>query len=185
MQVLQVCQAVLKCFEETRAKINEEAKGAALSSSIEAAIRPWQFETALVFGRLNQYVERVTMFAGILNCAFDYAKLEKVELSGPKLNAHIVSMYAASGALLEEIGRKTGDEGYNPLDPTVPNFVADYDDYMHQIRGFDRHLATLARQAWRADGTLEGYFKIMVGFQGLLDRPEIHQEVSWPTLWYT
>lgn len=166
-KALQACQEILKTFEETRAKINKAAK------AVDATFSPWEFETGLVFGRLQQYIDRLQKIGQVLDTAFDYAKLEKVEISGAKLNGQVKSLFKAAAALIEKFGPKTNDEGYNCLDPGVPNFVADYDDYMDNICSFDRHLATIIRQAFREDGTLEGYFKIITGAQGLLERPEV------------
>eukprot|EP00911_Craspedida_sp_UC1_P002095 UC1_evm8s1611 len=91
-------------------------------------------------------------------------------------------MFTAATNMHEALSKKCAEEtGYNCLNPEEGednHFVRDQAEYMAEIASFDRHMATVALQAWAQDGTLEGHLKIFVGLQGLTDRPMVHAEVQ-------
>ena len=88
-------------------------------------------------------------------------------------------LYDQQAELYVQWGKKAGDEGgYDCLNPTVTQFKVDYNAYLSTAQDIDRRLGTIACQAFDSAAGLEGAFKLIFGFQGLLDRPVIAAEMS-------
>ena len=97
----------------------------------------------------------------------------------------VKKLYEQQGELYAQWGKKTGDEGgYDCLNPGVAQFPVDYDVYLATAQDIDRRLASIAAQAFDLAPGIEGAFKLIYGFQGLLDRPIIAAELApkYPTL---
>jgi dynein heavy chain len=190
---LQVIAWVHAAFEATRATVAADSKAGKCS--------PWEFESQLVFARLDAYAARIQKLADTFAFFLDYAKLEKVEVSGEKvtarpatlalacspaltaaprpqqLNNQIKQLFAEQAERFDQLIKETGDEGYDCLNPDVPNFDRTHDELRALAADFDRRLASVACQAIERVQSLEAAFKLMVGFQGLLDRPDIADDV--------
>ena len=96
-----------------------------------------------------------------------------------QLSAQIKKLFEQQGELYTLWGKKTGDEGgYDCLNPAIPTFVADYATYMSTAQDMDRRLGTIACQAYDDAPGIEGAFKLIFGFQGLLDRPTVALEFA-------
>ncbi len=163
---LTVCEKVRKIFGDFRAQVNS------------AGGKPWEFETDLVLARFNQYEQRLVMLNNIFQAADDFAKLEKVEISSEKLSLQVKRLFELQAEQYVLWGKKTGDEGgYDCMNPTIAQFKVDYDAYLATAKDIDRRLGTIASQAFDDAAGLEGSFKLIFGLQGLLERPDINQEV--------
>jgi len=165
---LSVCEKVKTHFAAVRVKVKEEQPD-----------KPWDFDTDLIFARFNLYEDRLKMLNAIFQTADDLFKLEKVELSSDKLSQQIKKLFEQQTDLYTQWGKKTGDDGgYDSLNPAVTQFTVDYDAYMLAAQDIDRRLGTIACQAFDDAAGLEGAFKLIHGFQGLLDRPTVALEVA-------
>ena len=170
LEVLEECERV---FEETRNAINAEARDGG-----DGAPQPWEFESALIFKRLHRYRDRTVKIHDIFVAAMDFIKLEKVELSSEKHYLQVQALYNQHASVWETLGKRTNDEGYDCFNPDVPDFDQEHAAYMAMAADYDRKLSAVAIQCFERAVGLEGAFKLIIGFQGLLDRPAIAEEVS-------
>jgi dynein heavy chain len=170
LEVLEECEAI---FEETRNAINAEAREGG-----EGAPAPWEFESGLIFKRLHRYRDRTLKIHDIFLAALDFVKLEKVELSSEKHYLQVQGLYTHHASVWETLGKRTNDEGYDCLNPDVPDFDQEHAAYMAMAADYDRKLSAVAVQSFERAVGLEGAFKLILGFQGLLDRAAIAEEVS-------
>jgi dynein heavy chain len=172
---LDLCKVLQDGLEDTRESINdaEIAKGdGAASQSL------WTFKSDLVTGRLEQYRKRLEELMMVAQVRVDYEKLEKVELSDPVHSKQVHSVFAEFNELFQEWTKLTGDPSDNPdaydvLDPSEARFEAGYKSFSDTIDDFDRRLASIANLAFAEQLSLEGRFKLIHGFQGLLHAREV------------
>eukprot|EP00049_Salpingoeca_infusionum_P001275 m.46981 g.46981 ORF g.46981 m.46981 type:complete len:4526 (+) comp10948_c0_seq2:170-13747(+) len=167
---LKIIEWVKESYASTRDSINQAAENGDCA--------PWEFETSLVFARLDTYEARVRMILTVFESALDFFKLEKVEVSGDKLNNQIKELFDIIRERWEQLAKATGDEGCDCLNPQDPHFVQEYDNFEALRADFDRRIGSIALQGLEGVTGLEGAFKLIVGFQGLLDRPDIADDVS-------
>ena len=95
-----------------------------------------------------------------------------------QLNNQIKQLFMEQGERREQLLKETGEEGFDCLDPTVPDFAAVHAEITKMAADFDRRLGSVACQCFERINSLEAGFKLIVGFQGLLDRPDIADDVS-------
>ncbi|EGD79180.1 outer dynein arm heavy chain beta [Salpingoeca rosetta] len=159
-----------RLLADTRASINTAAD--------QGECPPWKFETRLVLARLDEFKHRVTMILELFEHALDFFKLEKVEVSSEKLNRQLKQMYDTIVARWEHLGKVTGDEGFDCLDPVVPDFEEEYKSFMELRADFDYRIGAIALQSFEQCVGLEGAFKLIHGFMGLLDRADVIDDVG-------
>jgi dynein heavy chain len=84
-------------------------------------------------------------------------------------------MYEAFVAKRDEIGKQS-EEKFDILDIHNPGFVNSFASFNELVLDFDRRLATIASLAFAHAGNLEASCKLVLSFQGLLERPIIAEE---------
>lgn len=168
-QALKILQLVMDNFHEARLSILEEAKA--------GKCNPWEFESTLVFSRMEAYKARLEKIRDVYDFFNDFSKLEKVEVSGDKLNNEVKAIFTEQSERLDALVKETGDEGYDCLDPLVLDFDATHEEIVALAADFDRRLGSVAVQSFARINSLEAAFKLIIGFQGLLDRPDIADDV--------
>ena len=134
----------------------------------------WTFGAHLVFGRLQLYKQRLEELDTVMTVRVDYEKLEKVELSDPLQAKHVVAVFKEYTACYNSWVTRTLDspEGYDPLNPHLSSkesgYAKDAAAFDAAVEDFDLRLASIARAAFMNQNTLEGGFKLIYGFQNLL-----------------
>ena len=169
-QALKVISMTERLLADTRTSINAAAD--------KGLCPAWKFETNLVTARLEKYKRRVTMVLEVFEHALDFFKLEKVEVSSDRLNEQIKQMYQHMTDKWEQLGKATGDEGCDCLDPEDPAFEEEYNAFMQLRADFDYRIGSIALQCFEQCVGLEGAFKLIHGFMGLIDRVDVIDDVG-------
>jgi len=165
---LAVMDRVREVFEDYRKIVNNEANGS-----------KWEFASELVFSRFSAFNTRLLLIKNVLVSCDDYSKLEKVEVSAEKLSTQLKRLFELQVELYAKWVKATGEEGgYDCLNPTSKQFEVDYEAFLVTSGDIDRRIGRIAAQAFADAAGLEGHFKIIFGFQGLLERPSINVEVQ-------
>lgn len=95
-----------------------------------------------------------------------------------QLAEQIVYMFEHIKNTWDRLGKVTGEDGYDCLDPEETSFEDDYKAFMDLRSDFDCRIGSIALQCFQQCVGLEGAFKVIFGFQGLLDRESISDDVS-------
>jgi dynein heavy chain len=157
-------------YHTTRTLINTEAAKPAAEGN--PSVAEWSFDDDLVFWRLTSYRERIVLVQQYINTVVDFLKLEKVETGIERYNTQIKAMLEQFTSKRDEIG-KLSEEKYDCLDPTNPGFLQSLESLKELSVDFDRRLTTMALASFEEVGSLEASAKLIIAFQGLLDRPTI------------
>ena len=164
-EAIKLCQNIKASFEDTRQTIKK------------AATTPlWEFETTLVLGRLAKYESRLHQLREVTKTRCDFEKLEKVELSNPMFNEQVVSIFNEYNEMYTVWAKRTAEEGegtYDPLDPTSLQFDGDFKTYSNAVVDYDRRLSSIARLVFKEHHDIEGTFKLIHGWQGLLEHRDV------------
>ncbi|KXS10801.1 hypothetical protein M427DRAFT_103173 [Gonapodya prolifera JEL478] len=157
--VQRVCDALKKAYTTYREK----------SMTTE---RPWNFDSRIVFGRLDQFLERVDVIAGLFETIIEFNRLEKVEVGGTKgkiLSSQVVQIFTEFTTALQVFSKLK----YDILDLSLPDFDIDVAKFHTKLNDLDRRIATIICQAFDDSANLQSSFKLLDSFAGLLTRPAI------------
>jgi hypothetical protein len=171
-EALKVAERVLTLYHETRASITSTPPPKDCAGNQLA----WEFDNNLVLGRLRSYVDRVRVFLEVAEVRIDYEKLEKVELSNAGEHAKVLQCMTDFNEWYAAWTARTGEEGpeaYNPFDPTNPRFGVDHAEFTSLVRDIDLRLGSIAAEQFKTQISVEGYFRVINIFQGILARPAI------------
>ncbi|XP_027630723.1 dynein heavy chain 9, axonemal [Tupaia chinensis] len=122
-------------------------------------VKEWDFQSSLVFVRLDGFLERLHVVEDLLKTALDLHKLGKLEFSGIRGNA--LSQQAQQ--LFEEFQEMYGvfsEASYDCLDPQSTEFEKDVTEFNQRVEDLDRRLGTIFIQAFDDTPGLEHAFKV-------------------------
>ncbi|XP_055973719.1 dynein axonemal heavy chain 9 [Sorex fumeus] len=140
-------------------------------------VREWDFQSTLVFMRLDGFLEHLHMVENLLNTNLDFHTLEKLEFSGIRGNAlsqQVQQMYNE----FQEMYRVFSESSYNCLDPQNMEFENDVFKFNQRVEDLDRRMGTIFIQAFDDAPDLEHAFKLLDIAGNLLERPLIAQDAS-------
>ncbi|XP_058415682.1 dynein axonemal heavy chain 9 [Diceros bicornis minor] len=140
-------------------------------------VREWDFQSSLVFVRLDVFLGRLHMVEDLLKTTLDFHKLGKLEFSGIRGNAlsqQAQQMYNE----FQEMYRVFSESSYDCLDPQSMEFENDVTEFNQRVGDLDRRLGTVFIQAFDDAPGLEHAFKLLDIAGNLLERPLIAQDVS-------
>uniref|UniRef100_A0A8D1A5Y0 Dynein axonemal heavy chain 9 n=1 Tax=Sus scrofa TaxID=9823 RepID=A0A8D1A5Y0_PIG len=140
-------------------------------------VREWDFQSSLVFVRLDGFLGRLGMVQDLLETALDFHKLGKLEFSGIRGNAlsqQAQQMYSE----FQEIYRVFSESSYNCLDPQSVEFEKDVSEFNQRVEDLDRRLGTVFIQAFDDAPALEHAFKLLDIAGNLLERPLVARDAS-------
>ncbi|XP_074871093.1 dynein axonemal heavy chain 9 [Carettochelys insculpta] len=143
----------------------------------EQAVKEWDFQSLLVFARLDSFLGRLAMVQDLLATALDIIKLQKLELGGIRgkaLSQQVLSMYEE----FQEVYKVLSDQSYDCLDTTNMAFEHDVSDFKQKVEDLDRRLGTILGQAFDDAAGLDHVFKLLDMFGSLLERPAMAASVS-------
>jgi dynein heavy chain, axonemal len=75
--VLRVSEAFKQTFFDKKSELAESE-------------RPWNFDTKLVFARLDKFVDRVQQILDLFSSIIEFNRLEKIEIGGTKVILYII-----------------------------------------------------------------------------------------------
>eukprot|EP00041_Stephanoeca_diplocostata_P039521 m.1633795 g.1633795 ORF g.1633795 m.1633795 type:complete len:4492 (+) comp25411_c0_seq1:204-13679(+) len=174
-----VIDEILDAYHHSRSQLNESIDTGA--SERAGSSEPWTFENALVLGRFLSYRDRTRLISGVGDVRVDFEKLEKIELSGADSRANVMAMNEQFNEWYASWVSRTGEEAegcYDPLDPTEEKFTTDLGEFYKLVRDLDLRLGAVAQNTFSAQVSLEGFFRVILIFQGLLERPTIQKVVA-------
>uniref|UniRef100_A0A8D0U046 Dynein axonemal heavy chain 9 n=1 Tax=Sus scrofa TaxID=9823 RepID=A0A8D0U046_PIG len=140
-------------------------------------VREWDFQSSLVFVRLDGFLGRLGMVQDLLETALDFHKLGKLEFSGIRGNAlsqQAQQMYSE----FQELYRVFSESSYNCLDPQSVEFEKDVSEFNQRVEDLDRRLGTVFIQAFDDAPALEHAFKLLDIAGNLLERPLVARDAS-------
>uniref|UniRef100_A0A8C4MCN2 Dynein axonemal heavy chain 9 n=1 Tax=Equus asinus asinus TaxID=83772 RepID=A0A8C4MCN2_EQUAS len=122
-------------------------------------VREWDFQSSLVFVRLDGFLGRLHMVEDLLKTTLDFHKLGKLEFSGIRGNAlsqQAQQMYNE----FQEMYRIFLESSYDCLDPQSMEFENDVSEFNQKVGDLDRRLGTVFIQAFDDAPGLEHAFKV-------------------------
>uniref|UniRef100_A0A8C0T4D9 Dynein axonemal heavy chain 9 n=1 Tax=Canis lupus familiaris TaxID=9615 RepID=A0A8C0T4D9_CANLF len=140
-------------------------------------VQEWDFQSALVFVRLDGFLGRLVMVQDLLKTILDFHKLGKLEFSGIRGNALSQQVQQMHGEF-QELYRVFEESSYDCLDPQSTEFENDVSEFNQRVEDLDRRLGTVFSQAFDDAPGLEHAFKLLDIAGKLLERPLVAQDAS-------
>ncbi|KAM5310557.1 dynein axonemal heavy chain 9 isoform 2-T2 [Glossophaga mutica] len=140
-------------------------------------VREWDFQSSLVFVRLDGFLRRLHVVEDLLKTTLDFHKLEKLEFSGLRGNAlsqQVQQMYNE----FQELCRAFSESSYDCLDLQRVEFENDVSKFNQRVEDLDRRLGTIFIQAFDDAPDLEHAFKLLDIAGNLLERPLVARDAS-------
>ncbi|XP_021550173.1 LOW QUALITY PROTEIN: dynein axonemal heavy chain 9 [Neomonachus schauinslandi] len=140
-------------------------------------VRQWDFQSSLVFERLDGFLGRLLMVQDLLKTALDFHQLGKLEFSGIRGNAlsqQVQQMYDG----FQEMYRVFSESSCDCLDPQSMEFENDVCEFNRRVEDLDRRLGAIFSQAFDDAPDLEHAFKLLDIAGKLLERPLVAQDAS-------
>ncbi|XP_059853389.1 dynein axonemal heavy chain 9 [Delphinus delphis] len=140
-------------------------------------VREWDFQSSVVFVRLDGFLGRLGMVQDLLKTTLDFHKLGKLEFSGIRgsaLNQQAQRMYNE----FQEMYRVFSESSYDCLDPQSMEFENVVSEFNQRVEDLDRRLGTVFIQAFDDAPGLEHAFKLLDIAGNLLERPLVAQDTS-------
>ncbi|XP_042198221.1 dynein axonemal heavy chain 9 isoform X3 [Callorhinchus milii] len=169
-QTLETLRSFKRLYEDKRETLRDYYEE-------NQVVREWNFNSLLVFSRMNSFLRRLEEIEYLLVTAQDIFKLEKIELGGVRgkaLSHQVVSTYEEFQETYKVFSART----YDCLDPANQEFDEDLKSCKQRVEDLDLRLATIFCQAFDDSCGLEQGFKLLDMFGSLLDRPLIEAHVS-------
>jgi dynein heavy chain len=173
---VEVVTKVITSYKAYRGKLNAQIRDQKL------AVDEWSFEDRLVLARLQGFRTRLGEMNEVMAMRVHFEKIEKVELSNVLEAAKVVAVGTDFNETYAAWTKLTSDEGpdvYDPLEPSSIEWTRDFTQFFKDIEDLDLRLAAVANTTFDLQTSLEGYFRVIHGFQGLLtERPTIFEAVK-------
>eukprot|EP00842_Homolaphlyctis_polyrhiza_P004027 jgi/Hompol1/4625/HPOL_003762-RA len=159
--VMRICDAFKATYFECK------------SSTMDSA-RPWNFDSRLIFGRIDKFLMRVQQILELFEIIIEFNRLEKIEIGGTKgkiLSSQVAQIFTEFVAALSGFAKLK----YDVLDITLPNFDVDRGNFHEKISDLDRRIGTILCQAFDDCSGLYSCFRLLESFSGLLNRTNIQK----------
>ncbi|CAH6779586.1 Dnah11 [Phodopus roborovskii] len=174
LEKVQEAIRILKTFQDSFFK-SRKRLASYFTGSTER--RPWDFQSQLVFGRFNKFLDRLIKIEEVFVTMLEFEKLERLEFGGTKgaiLNAQI---HAMSEEFMEccEVFRQSV---YDPSDCDDMGFESDYFKFKSKTLDFNRQLGMLLCEGLCNCTGLESAFKLLTIFGNFLEKPVVMEIFS-------
>uniref|UniRef100_A0A673J6L0 Dynein heavy chain tail domain-containing protein n=1 Tax=Sinocyclocheilus rhinocerous TaxID=307959 RepID=A0A673J6L0_9TELE len=130
------------------------SKVAALASHYSAP-KCWDFPSALVFSRFDDFLARVLQLK--------FQRLEKLVFGGLRGRVYTEQVSRLHTEFLQ-FCKNIRDQEYNPLDLTALDFEKDFSSFQERVADFDRRLSCILCLALQDCSGLESVFKVRIFF---------------------
>ena len=150
---------------------------AAFTDPALPTFRSWEVDSAVLFSRLNAYVERANELLDFCRVVLEFSKLQKVFIGGTKGKELTASLWQVHSDFVQHIGQfKRVD--YDLLDISVSAFDADLYSHRSQVKELEKRVAASLIAAFNEASTLTARFQLLDSFEGLLERPMVKDELD-------
>ncbi|KAJ3191413.1 hypothetical protein HK101_007802 [Irineochytrium annulatum] len=160
--VLRVCKAFKEVYFENKTQLAESE-------------RPWNYDTKIVFARLDKFVARVQQILDLFDSIIEFNRLEKIEIGGTKgkiLSNQVAEIYTEFTAALSGFSKLK----YDVLNIGLLDFEIDLAKFHTVITDLDRRIGTILCQAFDDCSGVHSCFRLLESFAGLLSRPTIQHD---------
>nr|KAJ3421855.1 hypothetical protein HK105_002054 [Polyrhizophydium stewartii] len=144
-------------------------------TSTAESSRPWNFDSRMIFGRLDKFLVRVQQILELFEIIIEFNRLEKIEIGGTKgkiLSSQVAQIFTEFVAALSVFGKLK----YDVLDIALPDFNVDRGKFHEKITDLDRRIGTILCQAFDDCSGLYSCFRLLESFSGLLNRSNIQKD---------
>ncbi|KAG5210204.1 hypothetical protein JEQ12_015398 [Ovis aries] len=148
-----------------------------IEDCLEKELKPWDFQSYLVFHRFDKFLDRFMKIEDIFVTILEFEKLERLEFGGTKgaiLNGQIYEMSEEFMKHWKIFKQRT----YDPSDYNNMEFESDYVVFKSKILDFDRRLGTVLCEAFFNCNGLEAAFKLLTVFGNFLEKPVVMEIFS-------
>uniref|UniRef100_A0A8C0HXD6 Dynein axonemal heavy chain 11 n=1 Tax=Balaenoptera musculus TaxID=9771 RepID=A0A8C0HXD6_BALMU len=174
LEKVQVAINILKTFKNC---FFNYRKGLASYFTGNKELKPWDFQSHLVFLRFDKFLDRFMKIEDIFVTILEFEKLERLEFGGTKgaiLNGQIHEMREEFMELCKIFQQST----YDPSDYNNMEFESDYVVFKSKTLDFDRRLGTILCEAFFNCNGLEAAFKLLTVFGNFLEKPVVMEIFS-------
>ncbi|XP_003791133.1 dynein heavy chain 9, axonemal [Otolemur garnettii] len=140
-------------------------------------VKEWDFQSSLVFMRLDGFLGRLDVVGDLLKTALDFHKLGKLEFSGIRGNSLSQQVQKMHEEFLE-MYRVFSESSYDCLDLQSMVFENDVFEFHQRVEDLDQRLGTVFIQAFDDMPGLEHAFKLLDIAGNLLERPLVARDVA-------
>ncbi|XP_071325394.1 dynein axonemal heavy chain 11 isoform X2 [Trachinotus anak] len=170
LQMVKRVIQVFRCFRDSYQTQRER-----LANHVKHA--PWDFPSAMIFARFNQFLNRMLQLEGLFDIMLDFQRMEKLEFGGLKgklYSEHAAHMYREFTNHCQVLKHSEN----SPFDLNSQDFEKDYKDFKAWIVDFECHLASLLCLAFKDCSGLESAYKLLTIVGPFLERRHIKQIFS-------
>ncbi|XP_019507533.1 PREDICTED: dynein heavy chain 11, axonemal [Hipposideros armiger] len=174
LEKVQMAINILKTFKHS---FFNYRKGLANYCMENKELKPWDFQSHLVFCRFDKFLDRFMKIEDLFVTILEFEKLERLEFGGTKgaiLNGQIHKMSEEFMELCEIFKQST----YDPSDYNNMEFESDYVVFKSKTLDFDRRLGTILCEAFLNCNGLEAAFKLLTVFGNFLEKPVVMEIFS-------
>ncbi|CBZ32638.1 dynein heavy chain, putative [Leishmania donovani] len=144
-------------------------------SHVSSVARPWKFQNAALFSRLDTFLERCHDLLDVIETALLFDKMENMKIGGTK-GQHLTSEAEEIKQIFDVSLARFFSVDYDLLDITNTRFDADYDDLKCVIRGLEERLSSILVTTIDESSAITEVFKAVDTFDGFTDRTPMQQE---------
>ncbi|KAM9352911.1 dynein axonemal heavy chain 11 [Symphorus nematophorus] len=170
LQMVRRVIKVFRCFRDSYQTQRER-----LANHVKHA--PWDFPSAMIFARFNQFLDRVLQLEDLFEIMLDFQRMEKLEFGGLKgklYSEHAAQMHREFSNHCQALKQSEN----SPLDLESQDFENEYKDFKVRILDFEYRLASLLCLAFKDCSGLESAFKLLTIVGPFLERRQIRQIFS-------
>lgn len=174
---LEKVQVAIKVFETFKHNFFNYRKGLASCFVGKGELKPWDFQSHLVFSTFDKLLDRFIKIEDIFVTILEFEKLDRLEFGGSRgaiLNEQIREMSEEFTELCRVFKQST----YDPSDCSNMEFENDYSTFKAQTLDFNRRLGTILCESFLNCNGLEAAFKLLTIFGNFLEKPVIMEIFS-------
>jgi dynein heavy chain len=137
----------------------------------------WKITTNALFVRLDSFSERCQDIKHLTNSIIQFTKLQRIEIGNTKGK----TLTQTVNQIFEEFQKAVSEfmeVKYDIMNIDKREFEDDFYKFKQRIKELERRLASILTQAFDDCDTIAGKFKLLDSFEGLLNRPNIQDELE-------
>ncbi|XP_074539499.1 dynein axonemal heavy chain 11 isoform X2 [Halichoeres trimaculatus] len=163
--VIKVFRCFRNCYQTTRERLANHVKHA-----------PWDFPSAMVFTRFNQFLKRLLQLEDLFETMLDFQRMEKLEFGGLKGKVHSELAAQMYGEFTNHCQALMHSD--NSLLDFSQDFENGYKEFKVKVVDFECRLASLLCSAFKDCSGLESAHKLLIIVGPFLRRRQIQELFS-------
>ncbi|XP_019220092.2 LOW QUALITY PROTEIN: dynein heavy chain 11, axonemal [Oreochromis niloticus] len=162
-RVIKVCRCFKDSYQTQRERLASQVKHA-----------PWDFPSAMIFSRFNQFFNRVQQLEEFFEIMLHYKRIEKLEFGGTKgklYSEHAAKMHKEFSDLCQALIHSKNC----PLDLNSQGFESEYKNFRVKIADIECRLARFLCLVFKDCSGLESAMKMLTIAGPFLEKRQIRQ----------